>query len=105
MHATVQGVQLTHLEVGISGTFDNILKWAGLDTAGSPGYRAIEMHATISGNAADDVLRAIWERSIAGSPVANTISRPTQVLTVLEVRSSEENEPGAGRGSVRSGRN
>lgn len=85
MHATVQGIQLRSLDIEVSGTFDNVLKWAGLDDSGTPGYRAIEVRASISGNAADDVLRDIWDRTLAGSPVAQTANLPTPVISVLNI--------------------
>ncbi|WP_327436574.1 MULTISPECIES: hypothetical protein [unclassified Streptomyces] len=34
-------------------------------------------------------LRDLWERALAGSPVAQTISRPTPVVAVLEVVDGE----------------
>ncbi|WP_028927247.1 OsmC family protein [Pseudonocardia acaciae] len=85
MHATVQGVRLSSLTVEVAGTFDNVLKWAGLDESGNPGYRGAEVRARISGEAADDVLRDIWDRALAGSPVAQTINRRTPVLAVVDV--------------------
>lgn len=85
MHATVQGIRLDRLDVRISGTFDNILRWAGLDDTGSAGYRSMEVHAVIAGDADDAALRALWERTVAGSPVASTISRPTPLSSVVEI--------------------
>ncbi|OZC49329.1 hypothetical protein CH289_17510 [Rhodococcus sp. RS1C4] len=85
MHATVQGIRLDRLDVTITGTFDNILRWAGLDANGSAGYRSMEVHAVIAGDADDATLRALWDRTVAGSPVAGTISRPTPVTSVVEI--------------------
>lgn len=85
MHATVQGIRLDRLDVKISGTFDNILRWAGIEDTGSAGYRSLEVHAVIAGDADDAALRTLWERTVAGSPVASTISRPTQLVNVVEI--------------------
>lgn len=85
MHATVRGVQLTALTVSVAGTFDNVLKWAGLDDAGTPGYGAVEVRAALSGEADDDTLRDIWDRAFAGSPVAQTTTRATPVVAVLDI--------------------
>ncbi|UWP79872.1 OsmC family protein [Dactylosporangium fulvum] len=85
MHATVQNVRLTSLVVHVSGTFDNVLRWAGIESAGNPGYRGIDLRATMSGEADDDTLRDIWDRALAGSPVAQTINRETPVITIVEL--------------------
>jgi uncharacterized OsmC-like protein len=85
LHATTERVQLHSVEVSLTGSFDNILRWAGLSETGSPGYRSIEVSAKISGDADDDRLRDLWDRAVAGSPVLQTITNPTPVFTVMQV--------------------
>jgi uncharacterized OsmC-like protein len=85
LHATLREVRLTSIEIAVSGTFDNLLRWAGLSEGGNPGYRSIEVRARIAGPAGDDVIRDIWERALDGSPVAQTISQPTAVVAVLDI--------------------
>ncbi|MGX6446598.1 OsmC family protein [Patulibacter sp. S7RM1-6] len=86
MHATVAGIALDALEVEVSGTFDNILRWAGLAESGSPGFRGLEVRATLGGDAPEEDLRDLWDRALAGSPVAQTLAHPTPVSSVLRVR-------------------
>jgi len=85
MHATVARVQLTSLEIHVSGTFDNVLKWAGIESEGNPGYRGLDLRATISGQADDDTLRDIWDRALSGSPVAQTVNNRTPIVATLDV--------------------
>jgi uncharacterized OsmC-like protein len=85
LHATLQDVRLTSIDVQVSGTFDNILRWAGLESTGNPGYRAVELRATIAADVDDDVIRDIWDRALSGSPVAQTVSLPTPVIAVMEI--------------------
>ncbi|MFW0788681.1 OsmC family protein [Gordonia sp. CPCC 205333] len=85
LHATVVGVQLHSLRVSVSGTFENTLKWAGLESSGSPGYRSLEVHGAISGDAEDSVLQDIWDRALSGSPVAHTVHQATPVSTALSI--------------------
>ncbi|SNT09990.1 OsmC family protein [Rhodococcoides kyotonense] len=85
MHATVQAIRIDRLEITLSGTFDNILRWAGIDENGYAGYRSMEVHVVIAGDADDVTLRALWDRTLAGSPVASTISRPTPLVSSVDV--------------------
>jgi uncharacterized OsmC-like protein len=84
VHATARSVKLEEVEISLTGTFDNVLRWAGLSESGSPAYRSIEARAHIRGDADEDTLRDIWDQALAGSPVAQTIIRPTPVISVME---------------------
>ena len=85
MHATVARVQLTTLDVHVSGTFDNVLKWAGIESEGNPGYRGLDLRATIAGEADDETLRDIWDRAVGGSPVTQTVNRATPIVATLDI--------------------
>ncbi|MCV7228103.1 OsmC family protein [Mycolicibacterium komossense] len=85
MHATVRGVQLHSVKVTVSGTFENVLRWAGIESEGNPGYRGVEVTAAISGAVDDDTIRDIWDRAVAGSPVAQSVNRRTPVVSVLTI--------------------
>jgi uncharacterized OsmC-like protein len=85
MHATVRGVELSSVDVTVAGTFENVLRWAGIESEGNPGYRGVEVRASISADVDDNTVRDIWERAVAGSPVAQSVNRRTPVVSVLTV--------------------
>jgi uncharacterized OsmC-like protein len=85
LHATTERVRIDSIELSLTGSFDNILRWAGLSKTGNPGYRSIEVTAQISGDADENRLRDLWDRAVAGSPVMQTITNPTPVFTIMEV--------------------
>lgn len=85
MHATVRAIELNAMDITVSGTFENVLRWAGIETEGNPGYRSVEISATISADADDDTVRDIWDRAVAGSPVAQSVNRKTRVVSTLTV--------------------
>jgi uncharacterized OsmC-like protein len=89
LHATTERVQLASVELTLTGSFDNILRWAGLSKTGNPGYRSIEVTARVSGDADEDRLRNLWDRAVAGSPVLQTITNPTPVFTIMQVVPAE----------------
>ncbi|MGO3327419.1 OsmC family protein [Gordonia sp. (in: high G+C Gram-positive bacteria)] len=85
LHATTRGIRIDNLEVRVTGTFENILLWAGLATDGNPGFGSLQVSGRISGNADTSTLTELWNRAISGSPVAQTISRPTTITSHLRV--------------------
>jgi uncharacterized OsmC-like protein len=95
LHATTERVRLDSVELSLTGSFDNILRWAGLSATGNPGYRSIQVTAQISGDADEDQLRNLWDRAVAGSPVMQTITNPTPVFTVMQVVPSQAADPAA----------
>ncbi|WLP92109.1 OsmC family protein [Gordonia sp. NB41Y] len=85
LHATLAGVQLSDLRVTVQARFDNILRWAGLVDQGNPGFHSLEIKGVVVAEADADVLDALWSRAVSGSPVAQTVARPTSLVTKLEV--------------------
>jgi len=84
INATKRGVKIHDMEVALEGNFENILKWAGHSQTGHPGYPSIKMKLFVKADADEATLREIWKIAVEGSPVAQTVARPTQILTDFE---------------------
>ncbi|HXW81375.1 MAG TPA: OsmC family protein [Acidimicrobiales bacterium] len=83
LNATRQGIRVRNLEVALEGNFENILKWADLDE-GNPGYGGIKAKLFVAADADEDVLRELWKKAVDGSPVTQTVIRPTKVEADFE---------------------
>jgi len=83
-NATKRGVKIHDLEIALEGNFDNILKWAGHNPNGNPGYSAIKAKAYVKADADEATLREIWKAAVEGSPVTQTVARPTEIITDFE---------------------
>ena len=84
LNATRQGVKIHNLEVALEGHFENILKWAGLDDAGNPGYGGLSAKLFVRADADEDTLRDLWKKAVDGSPVTQSVVRATPVTTEFE---------------------
>jgi len=84
LNATLRGIQVHDLEIALEGTFDNILKWAGHSKDGNPGYPTIKAKCFVRADASDAVLKEIWKAAVDGSPVVQTVARPTNIVTEFE---------------------
>jgi uncharacterized OsmC-like protein len=84
INATKRGIKIHDLEVALEGNFENILKWAGHSQTGNPGYPSIKMKLFVKADADEAVLRDIWKIAVEGSPVAQTVARPTQIVADFE---------------------
>jgi uncharacterized OsmC-like protein len=85
LNATRRSVRIENLEIAVEGNFENILKWAGLDESGNPGYGAIRAKCFVKADADEDTLRGIWENAWQGSPVTQSVMRATGIETEFEV--------------------
>lgn len=85
LNATRKGVKIYDLEIAMEGYFDNILKWAGGDDSGNPGYRGITAKAYVRADADQATLDEIWRLAVEGSPVTQSVVRATPVTAELEV--------------------
>lgn len=85
LNATRRGIKLHNLEIALEGNFANILKWAGLDEAGNPGYGGLTAKAYVKADADEATLREIWKKAVDGSPVTQTVMRATPITAALEV--------------------
>ncbi len=84
LNATRRGVKIHDLEIAMEGNFDNILKWAGHAPGGNPGYPTVKAKCFVRADADEKVLREIWQAAIDGSPVTQTVARPTKIETEFE---------------------
>lgn len=84
LNATKRGVRIHDLEVALEGNFENILKWAGHSQTGNPGYPSIKAKLFVRADADEKTLRDLWRMAVEGSPVTQTIARPTEIITEFE---------------------
>jgi len=84
LNATKRGIKIHDLEIALEGNFDNILQWAGHSPAGNPGYPTVKAKCFGRADADEKTLREIWQAAIDGSPVTQTVARPTRIETEFE---------------------
>ncbi|MBI4473779.1 MAG: OsmC family protein [Acidobacteria bacterium] len=84
LNATMRGVQVHDLEIAMEGNFANILKWAGHAPDGNPAYGGIKAKCFVRADADEKTLREIWKAAVDGSPVTQTVTRPTPITTEFE---------------------
>jgi uncharacterized OsmC-like protein len=84
LNATRRGVKIHDLEIALEGNFENILKWAGHSQGGNPGYPSVKAKCFVRADADEKTLREIWQAAVDGSPVTQTVARPTQIITEFE---------------------
>jgi len=84
LNATRQGVRIDNLEIAVEANFENILKWAGLDETGNPGYGGVKAKVYVKADADEATLREIWQKAVDGSPVTQSVARATPIETDFE---------------------
>jgi uncharacterized OsmC-like protein len=84
LNATKRGIKIHDLEIALEGNFENILKWAGLDDAGNPGYRSVKAKLFVKADADEETLREIWKLAVEGSPVTQSVARETEIISEFE---------------------
>jgi uncharacterized OsmC-like protein len=84
INATKRGIKIHDMEIALEGHFENILKWAGHSPSGNPGYPAIKAKLFVKADADEATLREVWKAAVEGSPVTQTVARPTQIITDFE---------------------
>ncbi len=85
LNATRRGVQIQNLEIAVEGNFENILKWADLDDSGNPAYGGVDVKIYAQADADAAALQEIFDKAVAGSPVAQSVARATPVRAELEI--------------------
>jgi uncharacterized OsmC-like protein len=85
LNATLSGVRVRDFEAAVEGEIDNILVFLGLDDKGHPGYRRVRVKAYVRAEAPKEHLEEIWQRTVAGSPVANTLFRNVELIPEVAV--------------------
>ena len=76
IHASRRGVQVEAVEISLSGQIDNIYVFLGVEQEGHSGFRAISGTLYVRADADEDILQAIWQQTLAASPLVNTLARP-----------------------------
>jgi uncharacterized OsmC-like protein len=84
LNATKRGIKIHDLEVALEGNFDNILKWAGHSQTGNPGYPTVKAKLFVKADADEATLKELWRLAVEGSPVTQTVARPTQIITEFQ---------------------
>ena len=85
LNATKRGVKIHDMEITLEGNFDNILKWAGLDDSGNPGYRGVKAKLFVRADADEAMLKELWKLAVEGSPVTQSVIRGTPVTTEFQM--------------------
>lgn len=85
LNATKRGVKIHDMEITLEGNFDNILKWAGLDESGNPGYRGVKAKLFVRADADETTLKELWKLAVEGSPVTQSVIRGTPVSTEFQM--------------------
>jgi len=85
LNATKRGVRIHDMEITLEGNFDNILKWAGLDDSGNPGYRGVKAKLFVRADADEATLKELWKLAVEGSPVTQSVIRGTPVTTEFQM--------------------
>lgn len=80
LNATKKGIKIHDLEISLEGHFDNILKWAGIEETGNPGYRSVKAKVFVKADADEAALREIWKLAVDGSPVTQSVARQTEII-------------------------
>jgi hypothetical protein len=84
--ATGAGVTLHAVEIALSGRLDNILVHLGVvGEQGHPGFRAIDGTMYVSTDSDQPTIESIWQRTLARSPLYNTLTRCADVTIRLAV--------------------
>jgi uncharacterized OsmC-like protein len=84
INATKRGIKIHDMEIALEGNFENILRWAGHSTTGNPGYPSIKAKLFVKADADEAALREVWRLAVEGSPVTQTVARPTEIVTEFE---------------------
>lgn len=85
--ASRRGIEVRNLEVSLAAKSGDILGFLGVEGSGNPGLAGVEGTAFVDADAAADVLAALWDETVARSPVAQTLARGTKVAVALRVMS------------------
>jgi uncharacterized OsmC-like protein len=85
LNAAKHGLRLGNLEVSVESTQDNVLTFLGLSDEGHPGFNEIVAKLYVQAEADEADLRALWQHTIATSPVHNSLARAVTIRPELHV--------------------
>lgn len=80
------GVTLHAVEIALTGRLDNILVHLGvIGEQGHPGFHAIDGTLYVSTDTDQVTIESVWQRTLARSPLYNTLTRCADVTIRLTV--------------------
>jgi OsmC-like protein len=80
------GVPLHAVEIALNARLDNLLTHLGVvGERGHPGFRAIEGTMYVSSDSDQPAIESAWQRTLARSPLYNTLTRCADVTIRLAV--------------------
>lgn len=82
--ASRRGVELKNLEVSLRARSEDILGFLGVEGAGDPAIARVEGTAFVDADADEPTVRALWDETVARSPVARTLARQVDVAIRLK---------------------
>ena len=85
LNATRRGIPIHNLEVALDSSQDNVLTFFGLSDEGHPGFQEIKAKLFVQAEADEATIREIWERSVATSPVGNSLARSVRITPELSI--------------------
>ena len=86
--AEAEGIAVHGIEITLNGRLDNILTHLGVvGEHGHPGFSAIDGTAYVGADADESAINRAWQRTLARSPLYNTLIRCADVTIRLVVMS------------------
>ena len=85
LNATRQGIPIINLEVALDSTQDNVFTFFGLSDEGHPGFMEVRAKLYVQADADEATLQAIWEQSVATSPVGNSLARNVTITPEISI--------------------
>ena len=84
--ASAAGVTVHAVEIALTGRLDNLLVHLGvIGEQGHPGFRAIDGTVYVSADSDPQTIESAWQRTLARSPLYNTLTRCADVTIRLAV--------------------
>ena len=84
--ASAAGVTVHAVEIALTGHIDNLLVHLGvIGEQGHPGFRAIDGTVYVSADSDPQTIESAWQRTLARSPLYNTLTRCAEVTIRLAV--------------------
>ena len=84
--AEAEGIALHEIEITLNGRLDNILTHLGVvGEQGHPGFAVIDGTAYIAADADESAVTRAWQRTLARSPIYNTLTHCADVSIRLVV--------------------
>jgi uncharacterized OsmC-like protein/TusA-related sulfurtransferase len=78
------GLEVDDIEIAVKGKLENVLAHLGVEQ-GDPSFRSIELKCFASTLDDAEKVRAAWQRTLARSPLVQTISKAVQLESKLAI--------------------